>query len=153
MRIPRLPPVLLAGMAVATQSWCARRSRPTPGSTVAGALLAATSAGLMVGAARAFHRAGTTLSPVEVDQASAVVASGPYRFSRNPMYVGIAGLLVSHAAVRRSWLACLPALAWIAVIDRVQIPAEEAALRDKFPTAYRDLLDRTPRWLGRPGRG
>lgn len=152
MRIPRVPPPIIGAAAALAQVWCARGSKPSAASIVAGSALASTSAWILVDAARTFRRADTTVSPLAVDDATAVVRNGPYRFSRNPMYVGMAGLLLAHAAVRRSWAACLPALAWVAVIDRVQIPAEEKALRAKFPTAYRKYLAQAPRWIGSPRR-
>ena len=64
------------------------------------------------------------------------------------MYVAMAGLLLAHAIQRRSLLALLPVAAYVAVLDRGQIRAEEAALRKAFGTDYQEYLARVPRWLG-----
>ncbi len=64
------------------------------------------------------------------------------------MYVGLSGLLVSYAIRRGSWTALLPAAAFVVVIDRLQIPSEEAALSAHFESAYEDYRRRVPRWLG-----
>lgn len=63
------------------------------------------------------------------------------------MYVGMAGLLFAHAVGRRSWLALVPLVGYVVVMDRTQIPAEENALREKFGADYDDYALRVPRWL------
>lgn len=77
-----------------------------------------------------------------------LVTTGPNAFTRNPMYLGLALFLTSYALFRRSLLAFVPIAGVIAVIDRTQIPAEEAALERKFGAAYRDYVRRVPRWVG-----
>ena len=77
-----------------------------------------------------------------------LVTTGSNSMSRNPMYVGLTGLLVAHALGHGSWKALLPAAAFVAVIDRVQIEAEESALVEKFGADYEAYRAATPRWLG-----
>jgi len=79
------------------------------------------------------------------------------------MYVGLAGLLGAHAVWRGSWAALLPLAAFVVLIDRVQIKAEEAALLEKFGAEYDAYRATSPRWTDRrsldfteppaPGRG
>ena len=64
------------------------------------------------------------------------------------MYVGMAGLLLAHAMARGNRRAVLPVLGFVAVIDRAQIPAEEAAMAELFGRDYANYADRVPRWLG-----
>jgi len=61
---------------------------------------------------------------------------------------GLTGLLVAHAIGHGSWKALLPAAAFVAVTDRVQIEAEESALVEKFGEEYEVYRAATPRWLG-----
>ena len=105
------------------------------------------SASMAGAAASRFSRSGTTHDPFHPDQASVLVTTGANAISRNPMYVGMAGLLVAHAIWRGSWVALAPVAAFIAFIDRVQIQAEESALQQKFGPAYDAYLATTPRWL------
>jgi len=63
------------------------------------------------------------------------------------MYVGMAGLLFAHAVGRRSWLALVPLVGYVVVMDRTQILAEENALREKFGADYDGYSLRVPRWL------
>ncbi len=103
----------------------------------------------MAGAAsQRFRRSGTTVNPFHPERASVLVTQGSNSVSRNPMYVGMAGLLAAHALWRGSWVAWLPVVGFVALIDRVQIGAEESALAATFGTAYEAYRSSTPRWLG-----
>lgn len=150
MRIP--PPVLALAAAIVQR---AMSKDPRPPTAVRGAAAGATAAaslGLAGASSAKFHRAGTTVDPLRPDRASALVTSGVNAVTRNPMYVGMAGVLVAHAIKRGSWTALLPAAAFVAVMDHVQISAEEVALADRFGSEYDDYRGRVPRWLGPVGR-
>jgi protein-S-isoprenylcysteine O-methyltransferase Ste14 len=128
--------------------------RPPTMARAAVATSAAVGAGALAGAAaREFRRRGTTVEPFRPDRASALVTTGANSISRNPMYVGMAGLLVAHAIWRGSWAALAPVAGFIGVIDRLQIRPEESALREKFGTEYADYRAATPRWLDRRSLG
>ena len=104
----------------------------------------------MAGAAGGqFRRRGTTLEPSHPDQASVLVTTGANSISRNPMYLGLTGLLVANAIWRGSWVALAPVAGFIVLIDRFQVRAEEAALLDKFGTEYEAYRAAAPRWLDR----
>ena len=96
-----------------------------------------------------FRRHGTTLEPHHPDRASVLVTTGVNALSRNPMYVGLAGLLVANAIRRGSWVALGPVAGFVFFMDQVQIAAEEAALLDTFGAEYDAYRTATPRWLGR----
>lgn len=100
-------------------------------------------------AANRFRHSGTSLEPLRPDRASVLVTSGANTISRNPMYLGLAGLLVAHAVWRGSWAALLPLAGFVAFIDRVQIHAEEAALLERFGAEYDVYRATTPRWIDR----
>lgn len=104
-------------------------------------------------AASLFRRRGTTLEPFHPDRASVLVTTGANAVTRNPMYVGLAGLLIAHALWRGSWTALLPLVGFVAFIDRTQIQAEEAALRRNFGGDYETYQSTTPRWIGRRSLG
>ena len=76
-----------------------------------------------------------------------LVTTGANAVTRNPMYVGMAGLLVANALRRGSWTALLPVAAFTLVIDRVQIAAEEIALLAHFGADYEAYLAAVPRWI------
>lgn len=113
----------------------------------AAAAVAAASAGLLAGTVREFVEAGTTVEPFHPEKARSLVTTGPNRISRNPMYVGMAGLLAAHAIARGGVLPLLPVAAFVGVIDVAQIRPEEKALRDVFGIQYAAYERTVRRWL------
>lgn len=107
--------------------------------------LIAPGAGLLLAASGLFKRAGTDVKPWKT--ATALVDSGVYRFTRNPMYLGMALLYAGLAFAFESvgaWL-FLPVV--IIVIQTQVIAREERYLEAKFGEAYRDYKLRVRRWL------
>lgn len=95
----------------------------------------------------AFLRARTTVTPLAPEKASSLVVGGLYRFSRNPMYLGLLFIL-SGAAV---WFGVLANLAviigFVAYITAFQIKPEEERLSEIFGQEYRDYQRQVRRWL------
>ena len=144
----RPPPPLLALLAGLAQHALARSSRPpSAGRALVATALAGASTGLAGAAARQFRRQGTTLEPTDPSRATVLVTTGVNAVSRNPMYVGLAGVLVANAVRRGSWTAVLPVVAFVTVVDRLQIAAEEPALLATFGADYAAYRSSVPRWL------
>ncbi|HET9341021.1 MAG TPA: isoprenylcysteine carboxylmethyltransferase family protein [Casimicrobiaceae bacterium] len=106
-------------------------------------------AGLAVGLAGilAFRRATTTVNPMTPGNASSLVTGGIYRVTRNPMYVGVAIVLVAWAVFLASPWALVGVLAFAAYLTRFQIVPEEKALASRFGDAYASYAARVRRWL------
>lgn len=95
----------------------------------------------------AFRAHRTTVNPLRPQRSAALVTSGIYRFTRNPMYVGM-GLLLLAWAVWLSSLAALPGpLVFVAYITRWQIRPEERVLQRIFGDDYTRYRARVRRWL------
>lgn len=96
----------------------------------------------------AFRQYRTTISPFSPKNTRHLVTTGIYRFTRNPMYLGLACLLTSWAL----WLGSLFGLAivggFVCYITYFQILPEERVLADKFGSAFADYQRKVPRWLG-----
>ena len=148
--MPKVPPPVYVAAGLVAQHLLAPARRPTVVRSVGAALVAGGSVYVAGGAARAFKHKGTSFDPLEPERATAVVTDGPFRYTRNPMYVGMAGVLVAHAVLQGGWLPFLPVAAFVAVIDRTQIPAEEHAMSWSFGKTYDSYRAATPRWLGSP---
>jgi protein-S-isoprenylcysteine O-methyltransferase Ste14 len=103
------------------------------------------SAALVVSAAVLFVRHRTTISPA--GRAGPLIVDGPFRFTRNPMYLGMALLYLGVAATTNAaWpLLLLPLPLW--VINRRIIPFEEETLDALFGDAYRAYRGRVRRWF------
>ena len=93
----------------------------------------------------AFARAGTEANPFR--PSTALVTSGPYRFSRNPMYVGMTGLLVGLALITRiGWLLIL-LVPVLGVMHWGVVRREERYLEQKFGDLYRQYRCRVRRYI------
>ncbi|UVO49670.1 isoprenylcysteine carboxylmethyltransferase family protein [Sphingomonas sp. SUN019] len=105
-------------------------------------------AGIFGGSAfAAFGRAQTTINPVRIDQASALVTTGIYSVTRNPMYVALTALLVALACgLSNAWLLLGP-LGFALFTSRFQILPEERAMHTKFGDAFTTYCARVRRWL------
>lgn len=95
----------------------------------------------------AFRRARTTIHPQRPEEASALVCSGVYRFTRNPMYLGLLLVLAGWGALLGSLPALLLLAAFVAWIDRFQIVPEERALQRKFGAAFEAYRRQVRRWV------
>ena len=96
---------------------------------------------------RSFGQRGTTVNPLHPERSTELVVTGLYRWTRNPMYLGQAALLLGWALwLGQPWaLACVAA--YVLWIDRLQIPAEERALHARFGAAYDAYRQRVGRWF------
>lgn len=105
---------------------------------VGGLLLDGMAAGL-------FRRRGTAVEPWK--PSTALIIEGPYRLSRNPIYVGFAATYAGLAIAMDSWIALILLAPCLFVIDRFVIQREEHYLARKFGTAYDAYRQKVRRWL------
>jgi protein-S-isoprenylcysteine O-methyltransferase Ste14 len=116
-----------------------------PATLLAGWLLLAVGASLLLWAVRTFIRAPTALMPFQ--PASRIVTSGPFRFSRNPMYVALSLMYVGLSLLTRMvWPILLLPLVLLALFALV-IRREERYLGDAFRAEYAEYRRRVRRWL------
>ena len=114
-----------------------------------GAALALAVAGALfdVAGILAFRRAKTTVNPMAPHQSSSVVSTGVYRFTRNPMYLGLVFLLMAWAVYLSSAWALLGLPVFMAYITRFQIIPEESVLTARFGKGFTDYCAHVRRWL------
>lgn len=86
-------------------------------------------------------------TPALFDAPRRLVAVGPYRYARNPMYIGGALLLLGFGLYQRSPAIVLFVPAWWLLFHLLVVLYEEAALRSKFGPDYDEYCRRTPRWI------
>jgi len=110
-----------------------------------GAVIVAAGLALVIWAVRLFRRAGTTHLPWGTP--TALVADGPYRFTRNPMYLGMLLVLLGIAFFLGTLPMFLAPLAFYLTIDATAIPREEAMLTRSLGEAYVAYTRRVRRWL------
>ncbi|WP_184409355.1 isoprenylcysteine carboxylmethyltransferase family protein [Xanthomonas sp. 3075] len=147
-RIP--PPIVMIVLGIAAFS--VARSTPAfacplPLSTPAAIACACGGAALNGLPKRAFRRAGTTVNPLTPAQATQLITSGAYRYTRNPMYVGHAAILLGWALYLQNPIALLAVPAFVLYVTRFQIMPEERQLAARFPDSYAQFCKRVQRWL------
>ena len=95
----------------------------------------------------AFRSAKTIVNPSHPARSTALVVQGVYRWTRNPMYLGFALLLLAFAL----WLGKLSALLavpqFMAYLQHFQIRPEEDALRQRFGASFDTYRQQVRRWL------
>lgn len=96
-------------------------------------------------AAGLFRRRGTAVEPWK--PSTTLIIEGPYRFSRNPIYLGFAITYLGLAVAMDSWVALLLLLPCLAVVDRFVIQREERYLAAKFGPGYDAYRRKVRRWL------
>jgi protein-S-isoprenylcysteine O-methyltransferase Ste14 len=80
------------------------------------------------------------------------VTKGAYHISRHPMYFSAFLVYLGTGIAAASWLFLLFAAAWI-IMWHIVVPAEERGLVEEYGDAYREYMNRTPRWIGIPKSG
>ncbi|MEA3538616.1 MAG: isoprenylcysteine carboxylmethyltransferase family protein [Pseudomonadota bacterium] len=144
------PPLVYAGMLLLGLGIGRLLDDPPIGldikvASFAGMILAIAGLGLVFAALLRFRRADTNPEPWR--QTTAFVASGVYRWTRNPMYLGMALIFAGLALIFDS-LATLLLLPFVVIlIDRQVIAREERYLEAKFGDDYRAYKDKVRRWL------
>ena len=94
-----------------------------------------------------FIRKKTTINPIKIEKASALVTGGVYRFTRNPMYLGMAFLLSALAVWLQSPASFIGPAIFVGYITRFQIIPEERTLLMLFGQNYSEYMARVRRWL------
>ncbi len=94
-----------------------------------------------------FFRARTSINPMKPENASTLVQNGVYRYTRNPMYLGILIILSGWSIYLGSLtpLLCLPL--FVIILTQQQITPEEKALEKVLGQAYLKYKKSVPRWL------
>lgn len=147
----KIPPPVIAGVA-AVAMWGLARAFPdlhiAYGMRGPVAALFAVAGVVLAGSGIfTFRRARTTINPHAPGKATALVCSGPYRYTRNPMYAGLLLVLVAWAAFLGAPLALAGPAAFMLYINRFQIAPEERALQWLFGNDYLAYKARVRRWL------
>lgn len=147
----KIPPPIVA-LLVAAAMWGASLATPAALLPV-NIRLVATIAIALAGVAAAIagvagvRRAKTTLNPFKPAATSSLVTSGVYRFTRNPMYLGLALVLLAWAVFLSSAWSLLGPLIFVLYITRFQIMPEERALSGIFGAVYSEYQAKVRRWL------
>ena len=148
----RIPPplvgIILAG-AMWFIAWSLSPLPPLPATVrlPAAVILALVGAAIALSGVISFRRAQTTVNPLKPETSTALVSTGIYGITRNPMYLGMLTVLLAWAVYLSSVWALLGPVAFALYITRFQIIPEERALRSLFGPSFVEYTHRVRRWL------
>jgi protein-S-isoprenylcysteine O-methyltransferase Ste14 len=94
-----------------------------------------------------FRQVGTTISPLKPNKTSSLINSGIYRYTRNPMYLGLLLMLSSIALFLKNFISFLIIPLFILFITKNQILPEEEALENIFGEEYKNYKKKVRRWI------
>jgi protein-S-isoprenylcysteine O-methyltransferase Ste14 len=117
----------------------------SPPSTYSGFLIIGFGLVLALWSRSLFLKNATTLQPSE--EPTSLVTSGPFRLSRNPIYLGMASILLGVAVLIGTLVSLAFPVIFIALIEFFIIPGEERNLENLFGEPYREYKKSVRRWV------
>ena len=147
----KIPPVAQV-LAVAAAMWLIAKYVPAlsvaiPARKVLVVLFFCLGGAVAIPGITAFRTAGTTVDPRYPEKASNLVVAGVYRYSRNPMYLGLLLLLIAWALYLSNLLGFAGLPLFVLGMNRLQIRHEEAAMEALFGDEYRAYKQKVRRWI------
>jgi protein-S-isoprenylcysteine O-methyltransferase Ste14 len=132
--------ILAVGLNVILQAPAVVRHRPT------GAILILVGVAFSIWAVVTFRMHRAQINPLS-DTHNTIVASGPFRLSRNPMYLGILVQGIGAALVAGTWLMWAVPVVLFVLDDFVIIPYEERSMERTFGATFGAYKQRVRRWI------
>ena len=103
--------------------------------------------GILFSAARSFKEHQTTINPIKIETASSLVVTGIFNYSRNPMYLGMALILLGLSLKFNLIGGLIFTTLFILFITNFQIKPEEKAMQKIFGEEFLSYKNRVRRWL------
>ena len=145
----RVPPPLIYACAVIGGLLLDRAWRLPIGAEqprrVLGSLLLVGWVAFTAGSVRSFWRKHTSIIPFR--PATALVTTGPYRFTRNPMYLGLALLTAAFGVLLNTWWPILLLVPTLLIVQAFVVAREERYLHRRFGAEYDAYVRLVRRWL------
>lgn len=148
---PIIPPPII-GLVCAFAMWALANSAPGlvitfPGQFWFAFLIAGAGLAIDLVSMAAFFKRKTTVNPLTPSKTNTLVIEGLYRFSRNPMYLGMLLILIGWALWLGNIINIIPIFLFIWIINEAQIKPEEKALQELFGDDYDAYCKRVRRWI------
>jgi protein-S-isoprenylcysteine O-methyltransferase Ste14 len=146
----RIPPPLVLAISLGLMKLVAIADSSkwsSPNLSWLAALLVLLGAACAVAGVLGFRKARTTVNPLDPSRASSLVTGGIYKFSRNPMYLGMLIVAIGFAVYLASPLSFILAIVFAMFINRFQIVPEEIAMKKIFGSEFTEFCSKTRRWL------
>lgn len=146
-----IPPLVIAVLSGAA-GWMLAGTTPAfavalPARIPIAALLVFAGVSLALAGVVAFRQASTTVDPRTPDMSTSIVRRGPFAFTRNPMYLGMALVLLGMCSYLANPLAVVGVVLFVVYITRFQIIPEERLLLEKFGEPFAQYMRSVRRWI------
>lgn len=147
----KIPPVIQF-IAAASVAWAVSTTMPVlmfsgMVANVAASAFSLVGVVFLVSAVRLFNQRDTTINPLDPSKAERLVVDGLYKVTRNPMYIGLALLLVGWCLYLGTLAAFTGVAVFVIAMNELQIKPEERALTEKFGEQYQAYLRQVRRWV------
>lgn len=147
----KVPPVVVL-VTVATLMVLVSRVAPAaafhlPARVLTALGFAVAGVGIAIAGVVSFWRAKTTVNPLKPESVSALVTSGIYRLTRNPMYLGAMIVLIGWAVFLANFMSVLFVPLFVLYMNRFQIGPEEEALASLFGLEFAAYRVKVRRWI------
>ena len=147
-KIPPLAQVFLCGIL----GWTATKGFPefafvSTASRLLGWSFVSIGSVVLLLSIRSFIIAKTTVNPISIEKVNELVTTGLYRYSRNPMYAGMASLLTGLALALQNPAALISPALFVLSVTYLQILPEERTLEEKFGHSFKAYCKGTRRWF------
>ena len=103
--------------------------------------------GCVLSASTQFRRINTTVNPLHPESASYLVVDGIFKFTRNPMYVGLCAVILAFGIYVGTWFVFILLPLFVVSINYLQIVPEEIALQKLFGDEYVSYCNSVRRWI------
>ncbi|MDJ0939433.1 MAG: isoprenylcysteine carboxylmethyltransferase family protein [Woeseiaceae bacterium] len=148
LKVPPVVVFLLAGAGMwLCAEWLPGWYLDVPGMSLAAAVLLVTGIAIGIAGVVEFRRAQTTVLPHDPERASTVVTGGVFRYTRNPMYLGLVLVLGAWGAKLGNVAALAGLAAFMTYMTVFQVRPEERILLAKFGEPFRDYMASVRRWI------
>jgi protein-S-isoprenylcysteine O-methyltransferase Ste14 len=94
-----------------------------------------------------FIKSKTTIDPIKFKKVNKLIISGIYKYSRNPMYLGLLMIVISTSIFYLNIFSITTPILFYFWINRFQIKREEIFLTEKFGKEYLLYMTKTRRWI------
>ena len=94
-----------------------------------------------------FIKSKTTINPIQFEETNRLVTSGIFKYSRNPMYLGMLMIIISTSIFYLNIYSILTPFLFVFWINKFQIKREEVFLTEKFGKEYLSYKNKTRRWI------
>ncbi len=111
-----------------------------------GILIVVSGLAVLISAARVFKQLETTINPMDPSQASKLAIIGPFKYTRNPMYLGMSIMLLGFGIIFGAKLTICLLVLFVLYITFFQIMPEERAMQEKFDD-WEEYTSKVRRWL------